>query len=112
MELNIQCLIAGMIAGVGFAVAVFSKGNFRNVVFFAAGVFLGVLAAGHVTVDGDRDIAVLLMAFMTGLVVFAVPYIIQAEKKAEDEAAKSRTTEREDTRKVLNRIFRSPPADK
>lgn len=112
MELNIHCLIAGLIAGVGFAVAVFSEGGFRNLAFLVAGVFLGMLAAGHVTVDGDKDIALLLIAFMAALIVVAVPYILHAEKKAEEDAMRSRTTEREDTRKVLNRIFRSPPADK
>lgn len=110
-ELNILCLVAGLIAGAGFAMAAFSKGGFRNVVFLLVGFFIGTLFV-NVPLEGKNS-TVVIMAWLTGLLVVVIPTMIQAEKKAEEAAARNRTTPNAGTPAVLENIFRNlPPADK
>lgn len=110
MEMNIPCVVAGVIAGVGFAAALLTKGGFRNLVFLFAGFFFGTWIV-KIPLEG-HDHSLMLVAMLTGLMLFAVPYILHKEKQAEEEELERRTTPREDTRATLNRIFRQPPADK
>lgn len=112
--LNIPCMVAGLLAGAGLMTAVFMEGGFRNAAFLIAGIVFGAIACQHVQLnDTSRDSLVMLMAMLTGILLVAIPTIIQSEKKAEEEAAARRTTQHGGTVASLNHIYRNvPPSDK
>ncbi|MBX9878055.1 MAG: hypothetical protein K2Y22_06305 [Candidatus Obscuribacterales bacterium] len=111
MEINNNFLVAGFIAGGLLAFAVLTQGSARKSFFFLiAGTVFGVVF--HDLKFEGREGMAMLAALFTGLLVVAVPFILHAEKKEEDAARERRTTPGKDTLATLNRIFRSPPAEK
>ncbi len=112
MEIYNRFLLAGFIAGGLLAFAVLTQGSARKSFFFLiAGTVFGVVFH-DLKFEGREGMATLAAVF-TGLLVVAVPHILNEEKKAEEEARDRRTTPVENTTvTILDRIFRAPPADK
>lgn len=105
-------LLAGVIFGIGLGFAIVNPDTFRNILFIVGGIIFGAFFRDVNLADPSGYGLMAILMALVGVCVVAFPHIIKEEEKAQQEAIERRTTPREDTKSVLERIFKSPPAEK